>query len=286
MKKRNWINLLLIACCFGALLVYRTLDKIHTDRIAPVITIANQTLELSALEPRSALLQGVSARDDVDGDVTASLVVESVRLVDGNGTAAVTYAAFDNAGNVSKEQREIRYNDYLRPRFSLKQPLLFTHSSPNFLDIVSARDILDGDISHRIRATALDKVDSEYNGSYSIRLQVTNSLGDTVDLILPVEIYTPSLFEAKLTLSDYLIYLRQGDSFNARNYLGTFIHGRKEYSLAHGIPKELNLIVSGKVDTGVPGVYEINYRIDYSPNAGTASQMYTAYSKLIVIVEG
>jgi hypothetical protein len=286
MKKHNWISLLLIVCCIGVLIGYRTLDQMRTDHKAPVISIEEQLLELSALEPRSALLQGISAQDETDGDVTASLVVEKVQLENGNGTAAVTYAAFDKAGNVAKAQRQILYNDYVRPRFSLNQPLMFTHASPDLLDLVSARDILDGDISHRVRATALDKVDSEYNGTYNVRFQVTNSLGDTVELTLPVEIYTPSLFDAKMTLSDYLIYLRQGDSFNARNYLRTFIQGREEISLAHSVPEDLNLTVSGKVDTGTPGVYEINYRIDYSPNAGAAGQMYTAYSKLIVIVEG
>lgn len=286
MKKRNWISLLLIICCLGALIGYRTLDQIRTDHQPPVITIADQTPEVSALEPRSVLLQGISAQDDVDGDVTDLLVVESIRLVDGDGTAAVTYAAFDKAGNVAKAQRQVHYNDYMRPRFSLSQPLLFTSSNPNLLDIVSARDILDGDISHRVRATALDKAGSEYNGTYNVRFQVTNSLGDTVDLVLPVEIYTPGLFDAKMTLSDYLVYLSQGDSFNARNYLDSFIHGREEFSLDQGVPDALNLTISGKVDTGVPGVYEINYRITYSPNPGVASQVYTAYSKLIVIVEG
>jgi hypothetical protein len=286
MKKQNWIRLLLIVCCLGVLIGYRTLDQMRTDHNAPEITISEQLLEISALEPRSALLQGISAQDDVDGDVTASLVVESVQLVDGNGTAAVTYAAFDQAGNVAKEQRRILYNDYVRPRYSLNQPLLFTHSNPDLLDVVSARDILDGDISHRIRATALDKVDSNYNGFYNVRFQVTNSLGDMVELVLPVEIYSPGLFDARMTLSDYLIYLKQGDSFNARNYLDTFIQGREEFSLAQGVPDELSLTISGKVDTGVPGMYEINYRITYSPNPGLPSQIYTAYSKLIVIVEG
>lgn len=286
MKKRNWLCLLLIICCLVVLMCYRTLDQMRTDSTPPVITVDQQPLELSALEARSALLQGVSARDDVDGDVTASLVVESIRLTEADGTVAVTYAAFDKSGNVSKAQREVHYNDYTRPRFSLRQPLLFTHSNPELLDVISAYDILDGDISHRVRATALDEVSVDYTGIYNVRFQVTNSLGDKVELVFPVEIYNPSLFEAKMTLTDYLIYLNAGDSFNARNYLHSFIQGREEFSLSHGLPDALKLTISGKVDTGVPGIYEVNYQITYTPNPGTAAQIYTAYSKLIVIVEG
>ena len=286
MKKINWFSVFLIICCLGILFGYRTLDQIRTDHNPPVITVEDIPLEVSALDPESALLQGVSARDNIDGDVTASLVVENVRLVNSRGTAAVTYAAFDSAGNVTKAQREILYNDYVRPRFSLTQPLLFSFSNPNLLSVISAQDILDGDITHRVRATALDRPEDQQTGFYNVRFQVTNSLGDTVDLVLPVEVYTASLFDAKMTLTDYLVYLKQGDSFNARNYLDTFTQGRDEISLASGIPQELKLTISGKVDTGVPGVYVIDYRITSNLYPGSAGQIYTAYSKLIVIVEG
>ena len=286
MKKNNWISFLLIVCCLGVLVGYQALDRLRTDTKPPVITLEETPLELSALEPRSALLQGVFAKDDSDGDVTASLVVESVRLTDENGTVTVTYAAFDKAGNVSKIQRQVRYTDYTRPRFSLNQALLFTRSNPNLLDVISAQDMLDGEISHRIRATALETLNADSNGTYNVLFQVTNSLGDKMELVLPVEIYSPGLFEAQMTLTDYLVYLKAGDTFNARNYLNSFTQGRNEFSLNRSVPDALDLTVSGNVNTGVPGIYVVDYQINYSPNPGSNSQVYTAYSKLIVIVEG
>lgn len=286
MKKKNWISLLLIVLCLGILLGYRELDRIRTDSKAPVITVEEKPLELSALEPRSALLQGVTAADDRDGDVTASLVVESVRLLRGDGTVTVSYAAFDRAGNVAKVQREVRYTDYVRPRFSLSQPLVFTQRNYELLEMVSVQDLLDGDISHWIRATALEDAEVGYSGTYKVLFQVTNSLGDTVELVLPVEIYTPGIQEAKLHLEDYLVYVQAGDTFNARNYLHSFVIGKTEISLRSGVPEELRLTVTGNVDTGVPGIYEVQYRISYTPNRDQPDQVYTAYSKLFVVVEG
>lgn len=283
MKKKDWISLLLIAVCLGVLVGYQALSSLRADNAAPEIIIGDQLLELSALEPRSALLQGVTARDAADGDVTDSLVVESIRLLRADGTASVTYAAFDKAGNVAKFSREVRFTDYESPRFSLSGPLLFSqNASYDVLSMISATDMLDGDISHRIRATVLDEVGVGYAGTHHIQFRVTNDLGDTVELVLPVEIYSPGLFESRLTLTNYLVYLRQGDSFNARGYLDAVTMGRETVSLRSGVPENMALTISGKVDTGVPGVYTVDYEISYEMGA----QTYTAYSKLIVVVEG
>lgn len=283
MKKQNWISIGLIILCVAVLLGYRAIVRLRTDVTPPVIAVEEQLLELSALEPRNALLQGVSAQDKVDGDVTASLVVESVRLLRPDGTATVTYAAFDKSGNVAKAQREVRFNDYESPHFSLRQPLLFSQtSSYDVLSIIGAQDMLDGDISHRIRATVLDEISTGYAGTHDVQFRVTNSLGEMVELVLPVELYTPSLFEGNLTLTDYLIYLEQGDHFNARSYLDSFSLGRETISLRSGVPEEIGLVISGKVETGVPGVYVIDYEAVYEQG----TQVYTAYSRLLVVVEG
>ena len=283
MKKLNWISLLLIILFVAALAGYRTVGRLRSDTKAPVITVDDRLLELSSGEPRSALLQGVSASDDTDGDVTDTLVVESVRLLRSDGTVTVTYAAFDAAGNVAKTSREVRFTDYESPRFSLSRPLLFTHNnSYDILSIIQAEDMLDGNISHRIRATVLDEVSDGYAGTHDVQFRVTNSLGDTVELVLPVEVYTPGIFEADLSLTEYLIYLKQGDSFNARSYLERFTLGRETTNLSSGIPEGMKLLVSGKVDTGVPGVYVVDYEV----TGEQVNQIYTAYSRLIVIVEG
>lgn len=283
MKKQNWISLALIVICIGVLFGYRAFARIRADHTPPEIHMEEALLELSALEPRSALLQGVSARDKRDGDVSASLVVESVRLLRSDGTVTVTYAAFDAAGNVAKRSREVRFSDYRSPRFSLSDPLMFSQtSSYDVLSIVGAEDMLDGNISHRIRATVLDEVESGYTGTHDVQFRVTNSLGETVELILPVEIYTPSIFEGTLTLTDYLIYMKQGERFNSRTYLDTLTIGREEIMLNGSVPAGIRLEVSGGVNTGIPGVYTVDYQITRE----MGSQTYSAYSRLIVVVEG
>ena len=286
MKKKDWICLALAAVCLGILAGYRTLINLRADNKSPEILIADQLLEISALDSREALLQGVTARDDTDGDVTDSLVVESVRLLRQDGTVTVTYAAFDSARNVSKKTREVLYSDYESPRFALKQPLMFSQKNYDLLSLITARDMLDGDITGRIRATALDEISSDFQGTYKVRFQVTNSLGDTVDLVLPVDVYTPGVNEVAMTLTEYLIYLESGDRFNARDYLDELTVGRDIIPLSKNLPDTMKLTVSGKVETGVPGIYVINYHLAYCPVPQRPEQTYNAYSRLIVVVEG
>ena len=107
----NIILILLIAACVAALFGYRMLDDLRTDTQPPEILLDGNIPELSVFDSRDALLQGITARDKKDGDVTDLLVVEHVSLLNAEGDIMVSYAAFDRSGNVSKAQREARYTD-------------------------------------------------------------------------------------------------------------------------------------------------------------------------------
>lgn len=290
MKKRNWLLLLLIALCLAAFFGYREYDQLRTDTRAPKIYLDEQPLEVSVADDRSALLTGVTASDNVDGDVTDSLVVESVNLLSSDGSISVGYAAFDSAGNVAKATREGRYVDYESPRFTLSAPLIYTlDRSFDVLGTVGAVDVIDGDIQHRVRATVKDGKAVTTLGSHRVQFQVTNSLGDTVSAIFPVEVLSPGIYNASLELTDYLVYLPRGSSFNAEDYLSSFTWLGEEYSLEGGLPEDYALRTRGTVRTGYPGVYAIEYRVTYTDRDEKNpdfDRKYTGYSKLIVVVEG
>lgn len=287
MKKRTIVLLVLIVLSLAVFFGYRAWDGFRTDSTAPEITVAEQTLQVSVLDPRSMLLQGVTATDSADGDVTASLVVESVQLRDSSGTAEVRIAAFDSAGNVAKATRLIQYTDYESPRFTLSRALVFAQgTSFDVLNYIDVTDALDGDISHRIRATALDEVSIANLGTHDVEFRVTNSLGETVTLVLPVEVYPSSAYSGTVALNSYLVYLDQGDSFRAEDYLVSCTFIGETVSLSGGMPDGYVLQTSGKVDTGTPGVYEVSYKVTYARDVGTETHTYSGYTKLIAVVEG
>ena len=280
LKKRDLLCLCVTALCLILLVGYRSVDALYSDTTKPVISFDTESLTLSVQDDRAILLQGVTASDDTDGDVTASLLIENIRLNSSDGLADVSYAAFDSAGNIAKVTREVRYSDYKRPTFTLLSPLLFSQNSNyDVLDVISATDVLDGNIQHRIRATMLSQFSDSDLGVHDVEFTVTNSLGDTTKLVLPVEIYASGTYNANLTLTNYLVYLKAGEPFYAESYLDSFNAGSKSVSLRSGLPDGYTLELSGEVDTQTPGIYCVNYTVKY----GTPR---TGYSKLIVIVEG
>ena len=289
MKKKNWIFVFLIILCLAGFYAYRAMDLMRTDTKAPVIKISEEALEVSVSEPRSALLNGVTATDNRDGNVTASIVVEHVSLLDTDGRISVSYAAFDSSGNVSKATREAKFTDYQRPRFYLENPLIYTNANFDVLGAVSAHDILDGDIQHRIRASSLSRESIAVEGIHEVEFSVSNSLGDTVSYVFPVEVIPADQYNAKLSLKEYLIYLPVGANFVPGNYLDTFTIRNEETILSNGLPSNYHLQVGNTVNTSEPGVYTVSYKVTYivrNENNMEVNQEYTAYSKLIVVVEG
>ena len=290
MRRKNWLLTGLILLCVGVFFGYRAYDSLRTDTKAPEILLEPIVPEVSVQAPRLDLLQGVTARDKKDGDVTASLVVEKISLLDGKGNMTVTYAAFDKAGNVAKAERQARFTDYNSPRLTLEAPLAYTFGS-NFdlLANVGAWDVVDGDIQHRVRATSLDNISVTELGTHYVRFQVSNSLGDSVTQVFPVEVYEAGTYEAKLELTDYLVYLDVGSGFNPQNYLSSFLLKGETINLTEGMPSGFALKTNGNVQTQVPGVYTVEFRVIFTDRHDTNPDydaQYTGYSKLIVVVEG
>ncbi|MBQ9082391.1 MAG: hypothetical protein IJY28_02700 [Clostridia bacterium] len=288
LKPGNLILLGLIVVCLLVYKGYQRLDQLWTDRTPPVITVTMPVAEVSVKDADGALLQGITAADETDGDVTSSMIVESVMLLDTTGRAEVRYAAFDRSGNVAKATREVRFTDYTRPEFTLNAPLLYVHGVAfDVLRDLGVQDVVDGDLQHRIKATSVDGESITTQGTHMVQFQVTNSLGDTVKLSLPVEVYAAGAYNARLTLTDYLVYLPKGGTFDAGSYLKEFIVGEEITDLQGGSRSGFTAKISGQPDMQNPGVYAVDYRITWQKNTTSSiRQEYTAYSRLIVIVEG
>ena len=79
------------------------------DTTAPVITFPDETIVYEEGADTGQLLEGVKAVDEVDGDVSSSLVVESVIPMQNGTSATVLYYAKDKSNNVAKSSRIIDY---------------------------------------------------------------------------------------------------------------------------------------------------------------------------------
>lgn len=283
MKRINILLMLVLAAAVGVFGAYLLWIHNALDTVGPVITFEEEILEISVEDPENALLQGVHAQDDRDGDVTASLLVESVYGINEDNQTLVTYAAFDRAGNVTKQTRVVCYRDYESPRFELYASLSFPGGREfDLLDYVGAKDLIEGDIRRRVRATLVSDTKSiNLVGNHTVRFQVTNSLGDTVVAELPVEVYDPEWYTASVKLSEYLVYLQKGDHFDPEDYLESFVVRGDAIDVSRSIPEDVLCTIEGNVSTREPGVYKVSYTL--SKNLNLTS--FSGHAVLIVIVQ-
>ena len=283
MKRIDVFLLLVLAVAVGLFGCYYFWIHGRIDMVCPEFTMEEEILEVSVEDPQDVLLQGIRATDDQDGDVTASILVESVYGINEQNEVTVTYAAFDRAGNVSKIQRLVRYTDYHSPRFEVDRNLCFPGGRKfDLMEHLGATDVLDGDIRRRVRATLMSDTENiTMEAEHEVKLQVTNSLGDTSEVTIPVLVYSSDWYSASVELKENLIYLERGASFEPSDYLQTFYFRGNPIKLEEAVPADITVDIESDVKTDVPGVYVVTYVLSKTLNMET----HSGIAKLIVIVE-
>lgn len=107
MKKLHAAGAVLLLGCIvlGIISVVLYMGQDHT---APEITIEEADITYTEGEAYTALMEGVTAKDDQDGDLTDQVFVDKV-IPTGEDTAMVYYGAIDSAKNVATKGRKIHY---------------------------------------------------------------------------------------------------------------------------------------------------------------------------------
>lgn len=95
----------------AALLLVRGYIKLSkVDQSGPVISYSGDAITYTDGEEYSNLLQGVTAVDKRDGDVSDTLIVEKVHTDEKEKKATITYAAVDRSNNLTKKNRTVNYD--------------------------------------------------------------------------------------------------------------------------------------------------------------------------------
>ena len=263
-KRTTIIMLVLTVLSVVGLIAYRIFARVSTGGQAPVISFDQKVLEVMTNATEDELLLGVTATDAEDGDVTDSLLVETSTNFISDNTVEVTYAAFDSNGHVTKASRTVRYVDYTPPRFYFTGPMIFSESGVSeLLSFVGAKDCIDGDISSRVKVSAVESGTLlSTPGNHVLEFRATNSTGDTAYLKLSVDVVSGYNSARQIPLTEYLVYLPVGSEFDPAEYLDENYAG------------DSDLEIENDVDTEKPGVYDVYYTLGSS------------MSRLIVVVEG
>ena len=255
MRVLQRLTILLFLLILAAFAAYKALDILVIDHAPPVIRMDTDIVEISVNDPRETLLSGITASDRHDGDLTSEVIIRGISQLITDDSARVYYVVFDKAGNMAVAQRTVRYTDYEKPHFSLREPLVFPQHDTIFVDdLLHASDRIDGDLSKAIRVTT-QNVNTALEGTYSLSIMVTNSLGDSETLSLPVIVNTSSANCRQLRLSRYILYLDRGEAFDPLSMI-TAMYDNTGKLITTDTDE---VVIAGQVDTETTGVYNLLY---------------------------
>lgn len=209
---------------------------------APTISFADD-LHLHLGQKSFNLMDGVSAHDVKDGDLTNKVVLCSTVDVNTEGTYQVTYKVTDSAGHKTSATRDVVVtNDAPVIHVSGNNQTEVGHAFDP-LQGVTADDYQDGDLTTEIKVAG--DVDTSKLGDYELIYTVTDKNGAVTTLKRSVTVFATA---PTLDVSKVPTELKVGDQFNPKaNVTAVSPYG------------DVIVAVDGSVDTSKPGSYELAY---------------------------
>jgi len=242
--------------------------------LAPVITLTGDNPQIIQLgDPYEEL--GATAIDDLDGDISAAIVIDS-SAVDTNavGEYVVYYNVIDSTGNEALPvERIVQVFDQDAPVITL------LGANPQIIDFgtayvelgATAIDDLDGDISAQISINA-SEVNTNAVGFYNVYYDVSDQSGNTaLQTVRVVQV---------ADLSAPVITLLGSNPQTIVLGMPYFELGVSAVDTLDGDLSGSVVIDSSAVDTGKVGTYYVYYNI--SDSAGNAA---TQVARNVVVVD-
>lgn len=271
MKAIRNIVIVLLVIALGIYVASWFVEQSREDPTRPTITSDVEVLELPCAYSQEQMLSGLHAYDERDGDLTSEILVGEISRFQQEGTCEVTYVVFDSSNQPATLTRQVVFTDYRSPQFTLTQPLVFVQGrGSSASSYVGATDMLDGDISPSVRMTD-SNISYSVAGYYEMDVEVTNSFGDLAEATLPVHIVEQYQQSLTIELTQNLVYLSVGETFQPYNYVSSV-------TTSNGSQIDTdNVSTVSDVDTSTPGCYEVQYNVSSGGSQGI--------TWLVVIVE-
>lgn len=257
----------------AAIEVIRTVNVIP-DTTAPVITrigAANISLQLGD----SYSDQGATATDNIDGDLTSSIVVGGDTInTNSVGSYTITYNVSDTAGNAAVEvTRTVTVNpDTTAPVITLIGAATINLNIGDAYNEqgATATDNLDGNLTSNIVITGT--VNTASAGTYFVNYNVSDSSGNAATQVTrTVNVQADTTAPVITLIGASTVNLFVGDAYNE---LGATATDNIDGNLTSSI------VITGVVNTSLAGTYVVNYNV--SDAAGNAA---TQVSRTIIVTE-
>lgn len=256
MKIAKTITILVFICTIAIWIYGKGLVK-KQDTVPPVITSTVDELHVDAVRASDdvVLKHGLTASDDVDGDITEHIIVGTISPFKEKGVSDVEYVVFDSSNNVGSYERTVYFENYESPKIYLSKALVYeVNGNISISDRLTATDMLEGDISRKIRFSSANLTTTE-EGTYRLSVEVKNSYGDSVKYQLPINLVRHNCDQERIQLKEYLIYLKKGQELSPENYI------KKVVNRTGGVEGLENIKITREVDLTKSGTGQICYEL-------------------------
>ncbi len=223
MKKSAVISLLVVAVL--ALAAVNGYVYLSADRSSPSIQVNDDITTYYASAGKDSLLQGVTASDDVDGDVSDTLRVASVLPSSDETSVTVTYTAKDSSNNIAQKTISLAYD------------------ATGVAEETSAAETVVGEDAEAAEPQAAEAADPE--ALEAIAVQSDEAVIESLSAEAPV-----------FRLTTHYVTLSAGSEWHYYDYIESMTDDRDTTNrLASSI------VLEGDVDTNTPGVYTVVYHV-------------------------
>ncbi|MGL5675552.1 MAG: immunoglobulin-like domain-containing protein, partial [Cellulosilyticaceae bacterium] len=217
-------------------------------------------------------MQGVTAYDQEDGDLTDAIVVEGEVDTNVAGSYNLIYTVVDSEGLEDRATRQVA----VEPKVN-KAPViagannvtLTVGDSFDEMAGVTAHDEEDGDLTNAI--VVVGEVDTNVAGIYDLTYTVVDSEGLEARATRQVTV-EPKVNKAPVIAGANNVTLVEGDTFD--EMAGVTAHDEEDGDLTNAI------VVEGEVDADVAGIYDLTYTVaDSEGLETTATRVITVKAK-------
>lgn len=242
--KKGLVAMLFLAC--AALLAGNVVVYIGADRKGPEISVPQEEITYVAGTDTSALLNGVTAQDNRDGDVTDTVTIESVIPNADQTGASVIYVAKDSKNNVTKETRTILYS-----------------TDANQAAGQAAGEQAAVDQAAQEQAAA-DPAAAQGDAAGESAQTADDGAAQNEAAIAALPAESPRFY-----LTQYSVEVERGADFNELSYVQDISDDKDSRDeLYQGIQ------IFGEVDTNTPGEYTLEYHVvDSDGNNSNVAQL-------------
>lgn len=269
MMFRRAVSIVVMAVMLIGYLVFLKIYTGQEHNEAPVIEFDQSHIEMSVSDDESRLLEGISAYDPEDGDLTDQILIDSISPFDDQNRRTVRYVVFDSGNRPAQAERTLSYTDYTMPVIELTNSLIVNNLSEVQLSRLGrAQSSVDGDITNRMNV----KIGTLNDNTVDLEFSVSDSTGTEASLTVTCD-YDRNIYLADIVLADYLLYLPVGGNYDLRSNIKDIQIGKQSNMQ---LLDQVN--VQSSIDFSTPGTYEVYYYL----NSDTGS---SGRCKAVVVIQ-